>query len=623
MKKSVFAWALPIAMIAALTACQQDVKTPVEQDNSPKQVIEVTAYNFAESDYMTAHRDDPDTNFLFKIVPFEGVAFNQSGVHQRTAEAQAAPKADAPYFNVEIALPTPPAYVARFAQPRDLGELAGLDHGVYYHNHSAGMEVLPNGDVLAVYFSTPAGLAEADPRTTFIQARLRNGSLEWDMPELFFETHGYNDQSALLWRNGEKLYFFGGGRKISDWVPFRVATSTDNGAHWTFIVPQLDKPATDYTAQPISNGFADPDGNIYFPCDADGSQSFLWRSSDEGIHWTDMGGRTGGRHSTIVPLDDQGHLLSIGGKNANVDGWTPQNESSDWGATWTESVASPFPQLGSAQRPCMIRLASGNLLLVTDSYLLKYNIPAPESWEMGGEPVVAISKDNGKTWRMKNIPYGLPHNNPTRSTNSSLGYVTLRQGDNGLIHVLTTANANNLHFTFNEAWIWSDAETDWAPKTNLEGGQLKKYKEYYLNKKGKRTGKLKSTWSARIMPDGSYLLDGEMKDYYEDGTLQHSVTYAYGRKTGREDFWGPDGQLMWHWDRNLETNVGTMIRYWPNGVRKVVSNWNLLPTARDRDRQYIGYVANGQAVHWDEEGHITGQYVFENGRLVENFVEEE
>ena len=613
--------ALPVVLIAATVSCDRTAKKAAEQDDSPKQVIEVTAYNFAESEYMTAHRDDPDTNFLFKIVPSEGVAMNQVGVHNRTDEALIGPDPAVPFFNVEIALPTPPAYVARFQEPRDLGTLAGLDEGVYYHNHSAGMEVMPNGDVLAVYFSTPAGLAESDPRTTFIQARLRKGSLEWDMPEVFFETHGYNDQSALLWRDGEKVYFFGGGRKISDWVPFRVATSTDNGASWTFIVPQLDTPATDYTAQPISNGFKDPEGNIYFPCDADGSQSFLWRSPD-GIHWEDMGGRTGGRHSTIVPLDDKGNLLSIGGKNANVDGWTPQNVSSDWGKTWSESVASPFPQLGSAQRPCMIRLASGNLLLVTDSYLLKYNIFAPEGWEHGNEPVVAISTDNGQTWRMKNIPYGLPHNNRMRAANSSLGYVTLRQGDDGMIHVLTTANANNLHFSFNEAWVWSDEETEWAPKVGLEGGELRQYKDYYLNHRGKRTGRVKSTWSARIMPDGSYLLDGELKDFYPNGKVQHVATYSYGRKTGYESLWDADGHQLWYWDRNLETNTGKFVRFWPNGTRKVMSTWNLLPTARDRDRQYIGYVANGLAVHWNEEGNITDQFTFENGHLVQEPVNE-
>ena len=111
------------------------------------------------------------------------------------------------------------------------------------------------------------------------------------MPELFFTTQGANDQSGLLWKDQGKLWFFGGGRNISDYVPFRIATSTDNGATWEYSVPKLSKPAADYTAQPITNAFRDPKGNIYMAMDADGSNSFLWRSSDEGKTWHDMGGR--------------------------------------------------------------------------------------------------------------------------------------------------------------------------------------------------------------------------------------------------------------------------------------------------------------------------------------------
>ena len=90
-----------------------------------------------------------------------------------------------------------------------------------------------------------------------------------------------------------------------------------------------------------------------------------------GIHWQQMAGRTGGRHSVIVPLDDKGDLLSIGGKNASVNGWSPENFSTNYGATWSKSIPSPFPPLGSAQRPSMIRLADGNLFFVSDAFLHK------------------------------------------------------------------------------------------------------------------------------------------------------------------------------------------------------------------------------------------------------------
>ena len=179
---------------------------------------------------------------------------------------------------------------------------------------------MPTGDALAVFFSSPAGKSESDTAATFVQARLRHGSEDWDMPEVFFDTQFGNDQSGLLWNDIGKIWFFGGGRYISDYVPFRIAVSTDNGASWTFSVPQLDTAATDYTAQPVVNAFRDPQGGIYMVCDGDGSESFLWYSADEGKSWKDKGGRTGSRNSTILPLDDKGTLLAQGGKNDDIEG---------------------------------------------------------------------------------------------------------------------------------------------------------------------------------------------------------------------------------------------------------------------------------------------------------------
>ena len=285
------------------------------------------------------------------------VPFSQSAVKQSTKQATLGPNPEVPYFTVRFAMPIPPCYTKT-----DVAALVGMNPKVFQHNHSPGFVIMPNGDALAIYFSTPAGKAEKDISTSFVQARLRYGSEEWDMPDLFFKTDNQNDQSGMLWNDGGKIWFFGGGRDISDFIPFRIATSTDNGVTWTFSLPQLDKPATSYTAQPITSAFRGPDRSIYMAMDGSSSHSFLWRSSDDGIHWHDMGGRTGGRHSVIMPLDDKGNLLSIGGKNSDVNGWMPQNVSTDWGATWSESKPSPFPPLGSAQRPSLIRLASGNLL---------------------------------------------------------------------------------------------------------------------------------------------------------------------------------------------------------------------------------------------------------------------
>lgn len=533
--------------------------------------LPVRSSSFKASQHMEA-RGDSGTIIRFMISDRGHVPFVQSGVSQDTQRALRAPDPQLPYFKVREALPIPAAYT-----PTEQGRLVGLDEGIYTHAHSPGFEILPNGDALAIYFSTPKGKSENDTACTFIQARLRFGAEEWDMPELFMNTIGANDQSALLWQDGKRLWFFGGGRDISSYVPFRVATSDDFGATWTFSVPQISKSMERVTAQPISNAFRDPQGHIYMAMDGKGAESLLWRSSDNGTTWEDMGGRTSSRHSTIVALDDKGTLLSIGGKNADVNGWNPQNISHDWGATWESPTASPLPPLGTAQRPSMIRLKSGVLLVVGDSYMHKKKIAPPAGWTLGNDCYVGWSKDNGQTWQFKPLPIGLPHQ--ARPVHPSLGYTTVRQAPNGVIHILTSANFPGLHYEFNEAWLY-----------------------------GKDDGRSN-------MVDAKYLLNGHQVTYYPDGKMQHEVTYKKGFKTGRERFWNADGTLRWQWQRNRKTHRGTWTHYWPNGQKRIVSEWNLRPTPRDLNQPLTGCVADGITRHYDEQGRQTATYHFKNGIL--------
>lgn len=541
-----------------------------------------------------------ETTNLICSSPDRALPFCQSAVKQDTDPAVFGPDPKLPYFTVRFAMPIPPENASS-----NIAALAGIDPLVFTHNHSPGFEILPNGDALAVYFSTPPGESESATTTTFVQARLRYGAEEWDMPELFFDFKNLNDQSGLLWCDGDKIRFFGGGRGVSDWMPFKMATSTDNGATWTLSLPLLEDPAENYTAQPITSAFRAPDGDIYFAMDGDKATSFLWRSADQGVHWQQMKGRTGGRHSAIVPLDDKGDLLSIGGKNANVDGWSPESVSSNWGASWSASKASPFPPLGSGQRPSLIRLADGNLFFTSDAFLNKAQRPPPHGWKHGNGCFVAISKDNGASWHIKTLPVQLP--NHSRGTNGTLGYVTARQAPNGVIHILTTETQPCLDYELNEAWVFSDAG-DLAPETS--GGIVKNFSEKFAN------GKIRSQWSARICPNGRYLLDGKETDFYQSGARQHEVNYVSGRKTGLETFWSPDGHKVWEWSRDMAQNRGVWTQFWPNGRKKVESTWNTRPQARDLKRSFFGLVADGPFHQWNEDGTLKCAGKFANGSLL-------
>ncbi len=526
--------------------------------------------------------------------------FNQAAIRQGTGPALQGPDADLPYFNVRFALPVPPENDTNLT-----GVLAGLDAQVLAHNHSPGFEILPNGDALAVWFSAKdaRGASENTNTTCFVQARLRYGSEQWDLPEVFFDFENLNDQSGLLWNDGGTIRFFGGGRGVTPMLPFKMAASTNNGATWTLSLPQLDKPAADFTPQPINSAFRGADGAMYFAMDAGTDESFLWRSADGGTHWHQMEGRTGARHSTMIPLDEPGKLLSIGGKNNAVNGWSPVNISTNFGASWSESKASPFPPLGGNQRPSLIRLANGHWFYASDSYIKKSG-KSPDGWEYGQGTFVAISTNNGADWYFKNLPVELPHHEDKHF--GTLGYVTARQAPNGTIHLLTTMTQPCLHYEFNERWVFSGL-TDPIPETG--GGRIQSYREEYPS------GKLRSLWSARICPNGRYLLYGLETDYYENGRKQHEVAYVNGRKNGEENFWGPDETKLWSWRFDVTKDTGVWTQYWPNGREKIQSTWNTQPTARDLPRSFFGLVADGPVFQWNENGVPQRAYNFTNGVL--------
>ena len=283
-----------------------------------------------------------------------------------------------PYFTVRYALPLPPDN-----DRSQNGPLTGLDQSVVDHNHSPGFEVMPNGDALAVWFSGVNG-DEYGAGVRIVQARLRHGAEEFDLPEMLYKIKGYNDESPCLWREGTTNWLFVGGRMGLNYVPFKVGMSTNSGATWALHLPYLTGSPNfgSMTAQPINNAFRAPDGAMYLAMDGGGADSFLWRSLDNGITWNDQMGRTSGRHSTIVPRDGSGNLLSYGGKNSQINGYMPQNLSANWGATWNAPTQSPFPQLGSNQRPSLWRLTNGKLVMVGDSQLKGTTTP-PAGWTNG------------------------------------------------------------------------------------------------------------------------------------------------------------------------------------------------------------------------------------------------
>jgi len=531
--------------------------------------------------------------------PFDGIKQTKPAASESAAPAK-------PYFKVRPMLPIPPENC-----PDAAIAAVGLNPQVKGHNHSGGITVCPNGDLLMVSFSSVMKTSESSSDSTMMCTRLRYGSEEWDTPDVFLDVADLNDQSALLWTDKDNVWFFGGGRffgagdQYDGNVPFRFCRSADNGATWSELqTPLVTGPVGKFTAQPITNAFRGPDNTIYFGMDGAGASSLLWASADEGKTWRDTGGRTPARHTAFVLLKDQ-RVFALGGKNADIEGYTPKAYSSDWGATWTPGVKTQFAALGSNQRPALIRLKSGRLFLATDCQHI--SAAPPEGVKMRGV-LVALSDDEGENWRVKQLPGATPHERFRDKTDTwqpqdglnhrypTIGYAVAAQAPNGAIHLMSSMNHPSLHFEMNEAWILSDSAEETSapsPDATRATASLTSHEERYPD------GALRMTWNSRVDGAGRYVLDGAETWFYPSGKKQYEVVYDLGHKVGAEVYYDEHGAKKWAWDHGKDGKA-SWTQYWPNGDKRVESHW-------------AGVKADGAAKRWDRSGHIISDVMFRAG----------
>jgi len=409
--------------------------------------------------------------------------FFQEAVKQDTPNLKVGPDPSKPYYHTRVLFPN-----LEGRDMRTVGWKIGFAPGLGSAYHNSAVQVCHNGDLIAAYYNTPK--YEDDPDQTILTMRLRYGAEDWDMPEPWPDFPDADDAAPVFWNERGKMWFFFGSPRLLGGPPFQFMTSTDNGADWSAVeFAHLVGPVGKFTPQPINSVVRDRNGVIYLPVDGSGASAVLFASKDDGKTWYDTGGRTAGRHTTIVLAKD-GSLIGFGGKNSNIDGFMPKVVSHDGGKTYVKSK-TPFRPLGSGQRPSVIRLASGRLFFVADLFDKKKLGPA------GAGAFVALSDDDGETWKTRQLPNIV-----------TVGYTTATQAPNGVIHIVTSKNNPPLHIELNEAWV-------------LEGGP--------------------EDSDAR----GQYRLEGKQTFYYPDHKKLWEVTYDHGRKIGVETLWNLDGSKRW------------------------------------------------------------------------------
>ncbi len=527
--------------------------------------------------------------------PFpDELPYVRQGVKQTTDFVQTAPDMTRPYFRKRHLLPTPLEN-----SPNEAIDALAFHPSFRRHNHSPGMEVMPNGDVFLVIYTS---YSEYEPGVSLIAARLRFGAEEWDMPSRFLDFVGVNDHAPLAWTDqGEVRVFWGNPQMAEGGFPFQWTASRDNGATWDPIrFPNFIGKIGSHSPQPINTAFRGPDGKWYLSSDGSGGESVLWESPDGGKTWRDPRARSAGRHTSFALLKD-GRILEMGGKNTHIDDFMPKAVSRDGGQSY-EVAKTPFPRQGSNQRPTLIRLQSGRLLFAGDFVYHNDGSQPKGVNRLGG--YVALSEDEGETWFIKPLIGVQIHEDIERAETMrgpTLGYAVARQAPNGMIHLIATMNNPCLHFEFNEAWIRddqqgqrSDAELMASRATSI--AQIRRQEERYPD------GKPRIVWSGGVADDGRYLLEGAETWFYDNGQRQREATYRLGRKSGTESYWSRDGRLLWSWEVQ-EKGSAVWRQYRPSGRLKSESAWR-------------GFKAHGPARLWDASGNPAGESSFQSGKMI-------
>jgi len=343
-----------------------------------------------------------------------------------------------------------------FAAPRPFVKIPPGSKGPLFsnHNHCPAICQCPNGDLLAIWYST---VQEHTREVTVAGSRLRAGKDEWDEADVFWSVADRNNHASALLCVGETIYHFNGLSAAATWgnLALIVRTSSDSGA--SFSKARLINPEHGDRNMPVAGAFGARSGELVFACDDNTlSGTAIWVSRDDGQTWHDPGGTIAGIHAGVVELAD-GRLLAFG-RDRNIAGKMPRSISADFGQTWTYQ-ASPFPPIGGGQRLTLLRLAEGPIFFASFAEEMMVT-DASGSERLVSGLFAAVSFDEGQTWPIRRLVsddappremIGMDGHPFTMGPSSAepRGYLASCQGRDGTIHLISSY----LHYALNLAWL--------------------------------------------------------------------------------------------------------------------------------------------------------------------------
>ncbi|MDZ7262479.1 MAG: exo-alpha-sialidase [candidate division KSB1 bacterium] len=295
--------------------------------------------------------------------------------------------------------------------------------------HASTIVELPDGDLLAAWY---AGTREMAQDVAILIARLKKGVDTWSEPVVVADTPEKSEGNPVLWLDPRnKLWLFYVTMYGSDWTTCKVKyiQSDDFGHTWGPEHILREQPGWMTRNKPLILN----NGDILLPLyDERTWESLFMYSTDGGQTWQhteNLPSSPGNIQPAPAQLSD-GSIIAF--MRTGKAGYLWKSSSEDNGRTWSK------PELTNIKNPnsaCdLVRLKNGHLVLVFN-----------DSQENRNKLAVALSEDEGQTWRYKKYLENAPF---------EFSYPAIIQTQDGLIHVTYTYKRTHIkHVVFNESWL--------------------------------------------------------------------------------------------------------------------------------------------------------------------------
>jgi predicted neuraminidase len=353
-------------------------------------------------------------------------------------------------------------------------------------DHAPSLTVLPNGDLLCVWF---AGSAEGAGDVRIGLARLPAGAARWDEPRFVTESLDRSEQnpSVFVTPGGDLWLLFTSqatrGMPRAEWdrraaageveglypmqwtSEIRRRVSADDGRTWGPVETLVGRPGSFCRHPPLVIGDGTWLHPMYLSLEAGGrhgdDHSMVRRSTDAGATWTEhpIPGSRGRVHPSVVDLGD-GELVAFFRSRAADRIYA--SRSADGGRTWTAPERTPLPNNNASIQAAGLR--SGRIAMVFNHFSANDD-PDVAVWPTRRYPLtIALSEDGGRTWpHMRHVDPGDGFfGAANEERNRVCAYPTVAQGPDGAIHVAYSYRGRQCikYVRVTEDWI-RDA-VDWV-----------------------------------------------------------------------------------------------------------------------------------------------------------------